>query len=775
MFKNMTIKMKLVSSFTLIVGLIICLAGYSIYSVDKSGDGFNSYREMAKDTVLSSRVQANMLMARIDVIKYLNSGTQKEIDSFENSYKRTKEFLTRAKKEIQNPTRAPKVLKMLDDLTLYKDSFSEVVKYTKEKDRILTTILNVDGKKIEIILSSVFEATKNERDHEASYITGTAIRSLLLARLYTMKFIDTESKDDYNRVQSEFGILAKNLSTLKSTIKNSSRITQLNESIDLIQRYTKAVTEIYDNTLKRREVINEKLNVIGPEIAKLSEEVKLSIKADQDLIGPAVKKLNSNIKSLITTISIIILALAIFLAVVLPRNIANLLSTFQTGLIDFFKYLNREMPEVELIKIDSTDEFGMMAKVVNENIEKTKVGIEEDRKLIDETITVLGEFEQGDLVQRLDISVSNPALMQLKDVLNKMADTLENNINNVLDIVEEYSSYNYLNKISTQGLKEHLLKLASGVNNLGDSITEMLLENKSNGLTLDKSSNTLLKNVDKLNQSSNEAASSLEETAAALEEITSNIRSNTENIAKMSELSSGVTKSANEGEALANDTTVAMEEINAQVTAIKEAITVIDQIAFQTNILSLNAAVEAATAGEAGKGFAVVAGEVRNLASRSAEAASEIKSLVENATNKANDGKNIAGEMIKGYKALNSNILESTNLITDIESASKEQLSGIEQINDAVNELDQQTQQNAMVASETQDIAILTDEIAKLIVSDANNKEFAGKENVKAKSAENKVKDTLPVKKEVTKPVIKKEVKNEVMKSQKDNDEWESF
>ncbi|WP_456151098.1 methyl-accepting chemotaxis protein [Arcobacter nitrofigilis] len=664
---------------------------------------------------------------------------------------------------------------MLDDLTLYKDSFSEVVKYTKEKDRILTTILNVDGKKIEIILSSVFEATKNERDHEASYITGTAIRSLLLARLYTMKFIDTESKDDYNRVQSEFGILAKNLSTLKSTIKNSSRITQLNESIDLIQRYTKAVTEIYDNTLKRREVINEKLNVIGPEIAKLSEEVKLSIKADQDLIGPAVKKLNSNIKSLITTISIIILALAIFLAVVLPRNIANLLSTFQTGLIDFFKYLNREMPEVELIKIDSTDEFGMMAKVVNENIEKTKVGIEEDRKLIDETITVLGEFEQGDLVQRLDISVSNPALMQLKDVLNKMADTLENNINNVLDIVEEYSSYNYLNKISTQGLKEHLLKLASGVNNLGDSITEMLLENKSNGLTLDKSSNTLLKNVDKLNQSSNEAASSLEETAAALEEITSNIRSNTENIAKMSELSSGVTKSANEGEALANDTTVAMEEINAQVTAIKEAITVIDQIAFQTNILSLNAAVEAATAGEAGKGFAVVAGEVRNLASRSAEAASEIKSLVENATNKANDGKNIAGEMIKGYKALNSNILESTNLITDIESASKEQLSGIEQINDAVNELDQQTQQNAMVASETQDIAILTDEIAKLIVSDANNKEFAGKENVKAKSAENKVKDTLPVKKEVTKPVIKKEVKNEVMKSQKDNDEWESF
>jgi methyl-accepting chemotaxis protein len=97
---------------------------------------------------------------------------------------------------------------------------------------------------------------------------------------------------------------------------------------------------------------------------------------------------------------------------------------------------------------------------------------------------------------------------------------------------------------------------------------------------------------------------------------------------------------------LANKTTQAMEEINVQVNSINDAISIIDQIAFQTNILSLNAAVEAATAGEAGKGFAVVAAEVRNLANRSAEAAKEIKTIVENATIKANNGKNIANTMI---------------------------------------------------------------------------------------------------------------------------------
>jgi methyl-accepting chemotaxis protein len=274
---------------------------------------------------------------------------------------------------------------------------------------------------------------------------------------------------------------------------------------------------------------------------------------------------------------------------------------------------------------------------------------------------------------------------------------------------------------------------SQGLNQLAETINGMLVENKSIGLTLNDNSNVLLSNVELLSKSSNEAAAALEETAAALEEITSNINNNTQNVVRMSKYANELSASASTGEKLAGETTLSMDEINSQVRAITEAISVIDQIAFQTNILSLNAAVEAATAGEAGKGFAVVAAEVRSLASRSAEAAKEIKTLVENANNKANHGKVIADEMIVGYRTLNENINQTLALIKDIEMASKEQSSGIEQINHAVAQLDQQTQQNASIANQTKMIATSTQIIAKSVVESANEKEFIGKEDTKAK------------------------------------------
>ena len=437
--------------------------------------------------------------------------------------------------------------------------------------------------------------------------------------------------------------------------------------------------------------------------------------------------LNNSIAQIILISLLLLIVSSLMVIFVVSKVFTKPLKDFEHGIISFFKYLNRESSKIEHLDDSKEDELGVMSKLVNENIIKTKSSIDEDRNVIKTTVATLAEFEKGDLSQRVDVSSSNPSLSELTRLLNQMGSNLQKNIGGILSVLNEYTLYNYTKKVDTEGIKKHLLELANGVNSLGDSTTAMLIENKKNGLTLGNSSSILLKNVNTLNHNSNTAAVALEQTSSSLEQVTSNISSNTQNIVKMAHHANEVTKSVNSGQELAAQTTLAMDEINNEVSAINEAINVIDQISFQTNILSLNAAVEAATAGEAGKGFAVVAQEVRNLASRSADAASEIKSLVENASTKANNGKKISDEMIAGYTHLNESISETLKIITDIEVSSKEQLSGIEQINVAVSSLDKQTQENANIASQTHNVANQTDEIAKLVVHNVNEKEFIGK------------------------------------------------
>lgn len=206
-------------------------------------------------------------------------------------------------------------------------------------------------------------------------------------------------------------------------------------------------------------------------------------------------------------------------------------------------------------------------------------------------------------------------------------------------------------------------------------------------------------NVD-LSSRTEQQAASLEETAASMEELTSTVKQNADNAHQASSLARDASNTADQGREVVHQVVSTMQEITDSSARIASIINVIDSIAFQTNILALNASVEAARAGDQGRGFAVVAGEVRNLASRSAEAAREIKALIEESSRRVNEG----SQLVEKAGATMSNVVSSvkrvTDIIDEISAASREQSDGIAQVNVAVAQMDQVTQQNAALVHE---------------------------------------------------------------------------
>ncbi|MDN5088125.1 methyl-accepting chemotaxis protein [Aliarcobacter butzleri] len=700
----MSVKIKL----NLILSLVIASIILFIILLNIVSNNLNDYNKME---VLHKELDSHLLELRKNEKDFFIRLDLKYIDSFNKLISENQVYIEELNSLLKNYNLDIAQLQEYNNLiTLYKDTFN---KFSAKQNEIgLTPESGLYGE-----LRKSVHNIENFAEKSGNYE--------LLSTIYNL------------RKQEKDFMLRRNLKyvdNFKSVIDPLINDTKYSSNKKDLENYKDKFLKLVNAEMEKGLTYNDGLQL---EIREIVEKVNNTNDSLGEKLALSIEEKTSFFNKLIYVVLCLFAIIMIFIIYFTSKQINNSLMNFKEGLLKFFGYLNKESSKVELISLNSKDEFGEMAKVVNQNIERTQKVIEEDVALIEDAKVVMSRVNNGWYGQFIEKSTSNASLEEFKNNVNKMIDNTKNRFVHVNEVLTSYSKNNFIPALKMEANDERggvFETLVNGINTLQQTLTQMLVENKTNGLTLDKSSNVLLSNVDKLNLSSNEAAASLEETAAALEEVTSNVRNNTQNIAQMAKLSSEVTASASQGEKLANETTVAMDEINNQVNLINEAIGVIDNIAFQTNILSLNAAVEAATAGEAGKGFAVVAGEVRNLASRSAEAAREIKTIVENATSKANQGKSIATNMIEGYKELNQNISQTISLISDIQNASKEQLLGIEQINDAVTQLDRQTQQNAMIASQTHDVALITDEISKLIVSDADSKEFVGKHDVKAKS-----------------------------------------
>jgi methyl-accepting chemotaxis protein len=480
--------------------------------------------------------------------------------------------------------------------------------------------------------------------------------------------------------------------------------------------------------LQTKDNNGHNLRMIKPMIASQECLMCHGNQNEGDVIGVmdltfSLDESDKQISSLVAEISIVSMILAfvtIGLIFFIVRKATNPIGKLKDG---FENLLHSNDTNISL-SVESKDEIGEVAILFNAYMDKVRAGLKQDEKVIEEASDILEKTANGFFVYKVNQTASNPHVEDLKNRLNSMILSTKETLDKINETLRYYSESKFDYKINDEGIYGNLGSLTAGIKLVGNNTSEILAMVMNTGNALNESTQTLSGASNNLSTSSNQQAASLEETAAALEEITSTIQANTQATVRMSQLASNVTKSAKNGQDLANKTAISMDDINKEVSSINVAIEVIDQIAFQTNILSLNAAVEAATAGEAGKGFAVVAAEVRNLANRSAEAAREIKNIVENASKKAKEGKNISDNMIEGYKELNENISNTILTINEVADASKEQERGIIQINDAINLLDQATQKNAQVADQISTMAGNIAQMSNSLVTAASRASF---------------------------------------------------
>ncbi len=340
-------------------------------------------------------------------------------------------------------------------------------------------------------------------------------------------------------------------------------------------------------------------------------------------------------------------------------------------------------------------EDGTRIATVVEWIDRT-----EEAKVEGEVQALVESAKSGNLTQRIDTNGKSGFFEGLSTGINELVHVCNGVIEDALRVLLAVAEGKLTESIEADydgsfgelkdSTNETVVKLKDLISQVRDTATDV-----SSGASEMASSNSTL------NDRTQAQAAALEETASSVEEMTSTVQQNADNARQANQLAVDARNQAEQGGEVVSQAVVAMTGITESSKKISDIISVIDEIAFQTNLLALNAAVEAARAGEQGRGFAVVAGEVRTLAQRSAEAAKEIKELINQSVATVNEGSNLVDKSGEALGTIVQSVQKVSDIIAEIAAAGQEQATGIEQINQAIAQMDNITQQNAALVEET--------------------------------------------------------------------------
>jgi methyl-accepting chemotaxis protein len=624
-FQNMKISQLIFTGFGFVIGAVIIVSSVSVGGTYSSGKGFSEYRSQARKTNHINKIENSMIMMRLSVIKFLLDNNDKDLDSYTTYFTELNKNMEEAKSFITNPAE----LKHLSDIDSaakeYEKYFDEVTSIIKERNAKKAQ-LKEDGSQMRSFLTELMETAYQSNNANLTYYGGRAQEHVNLARFYADEFLLTFDDKAADRVTLDLGAKIDEILPDLKKYSTGEEAEKLNDFIAIRDTFLATFSQIIVLVDKRNELVNNKLNVIGPQVAASAIDFREDVQAVQDTIGPRVQANNKKISTIVIIISVV----GLFIAVLFARIIT----------VGIKKPLGGEPREMEKIAL---------------------------------------QIASGDLRIKLDQS----------------------------------------KKIS--GLYE-------AMKNMNENLSDVVAKIRASSESVASGSAELSSASDELNATFGEQSSQVNAIAGAMEEMAATSKEVMNNLAVAMDKSSHTKSQTDKGKKTLADTNTSIEGISRSAAAlsgtidnltesssrISEILTVINDIADQTNLLALNAAIEAARAGEAGRGFAVVADEVRKLAERSQGAIQEIDGIIrslQNDTKQASSNMHSAEEQVeKGVHALKMTV-DVFNAIVQavddvifsneaISTAVEQQNSAIVNINDSVQVVSSGVEQSVAAINE---------------------------------------------------------------------------
>lgn len=644
MYKDIRLGLKIGLGFGIVLILLTIVLSVGILALQKADKGIEEYRGLARDTNLSGRLQANMLMVRMNVKDFLITKSDTSLNQYQDYLSKMEAFLVQAKQEIRKPERAALIASVEQAINSYQSAFDDVVGLVNQQDIIAQSQLVPDGETMRKTIEQILESAYQDGDAEAAYHAAHVQEKMLVGRLFVAKFLQSNLNSDFEMaIQNMELTLNDEIADMHKNLQNPGRIELLDQFETAHKSYVKAMKDIHALIVKSNTIISGTLDVLGPQVAKEVEEVKLSVMQDQDTLGPELKQSTDNSIQLTLILAVVAIVLGLIFAYVLTVAITRPIQK----------------------AVDAANQLAQGDLSVN--------------------VGVTGRDETG----RLLSAVQNTA-----DNLKQMISTISNASSELASASEELA---VVTEQTSKGISQQ------------ESETEMV------AAAMNEMSTTVhdvADNAAKASDAANDADRQANSGARVVEQTISSINS----------LSGSVNQSSDR-----------LNEVQQQVENISNILKIILEIAEQTNLLALNAAIEAARAGEQGRGFAVVADEVRSLAERTQGSTSEIQGIIEQlqqgtrlTVEAMSEGKDQAdkcvGQAQDASSALHA-ITHSISIINDmnmqIASASEQQSAVAEEINKNVDNVKQVAEENSVAANQTSsssaEIARLAEGLGQLV------------------------------------------------------------